>query len=63
VAVLDEQQEAGGQVYRAVPREFALAETSRTPDHRPAMPSARSSRRPGRVSFGQRVWLAEPASR
>lgn len=61
VVLLDEQHDAGGQVYRALPPEFAVADASRSPDHRIgdelrgklAASSATSL-------FGRRVWLAEP---
>jgi thioredoxin reductase len=61
VALLDEQQDAGGQVYRATPREFALAEESRTPDHRLG-DALRAELAQSAVAhlFGRRVWLAEP---
>jgi len=45
----------------AVPREFSLAETSRTPDHRlgDAIRAALAASPVVRL-FGRRVWLAEP---
>ena len=60
VVLLDEQHHAGGQVYRAVPPEFALAETSRSPDHR--LGDALRAELAGSAverRLGRRVWLAE----
>ncbi len=58
-ALLDEQQAAGGQVYRALPREFALDDPG--PDHRIG-DSLRDELAASAATclFGRRVWLAEP---
>lgn len=60
VLLMDEQPEGGGQVYRALPREFAIADTNLSADHRIGNELRRRLAVSSAVPrFERRVWLVE----